>query len=409
MYAIFIMLITLIVIGSIITIAFHHRNYMEREIARQNLVSYTQSVLTAALCDSTLSFPWDGKSLNLTENPNYTFSVTKERWGGYFIISITGKYGNYELQKKALCGTKGVLNDGAALYLTDNNNALSISGNTQLIGDCYLPKAGIKASYMEGDYYRGKKLVYGDILVSGNVLPTIDEEYLTYMDGLLEGKLKITDSILDFASISTSEFYNPFYNKTLYLVSKEPLFLNRCKFIGNIAIISSQPITIFPTAELTDVMVIAPKIIFKKEWVGSLQAYARDTILLEQNVRLQFPSTIGVQSTKNLGLIELNRGVRVDGSIWMTKNSKEKENKNSCMFSPGTIVHGITQIEGKLSVEGKIYGSVYVEKFIFRTVSSYYENHLYNVEINAKTLSPFYASAALNKNRGCKMIKMLEP
>lgn len=408
-YAIFIMLVTLIVIGTLITIAYYHSSYIERELARQNLVSYTNSTLTASVNDSTLTFPWDGKSINLTENPNYTFKVTEEPWGGYLIFTSTSSYGKFKYEKKVLCGAKGVLDDDVALYLTDNNNAISISGNTQLIGNCYLPKSGIKASYMEGDYYRGKQLVYGDILKSSSTIPAIDNKYLSSIKEYLNGKLQASDSIIDFSEINTSDFYNSFFQKTLYLVSSEPIFLNNCKFEGNIVIISSHPITIFSSAELIDIMLFAPKIVFKKNAYANIQAYAKDTLILEQGTHLTFPSTLGIMSNKNVGLLKLNRNTRVDGNIWITKNSGEKENNNTCHFYPESFLHGIAHIEGKLAMQGDIYGSLYTEKFFLKTVSSYYENHIYNTELNAYARLPFYASATLNKKRSSRVIKTLGP
>ena len=403
------MLITLIVIGTLITIAYYHRTYIGSELARQNLVSYTNSILTAAITDSTLSFPWDAADLELTENTKYGFSVTKEPWGGYQIFTATCTFSKFSYTKKMLCGAKGILDENIALYLADNNNAISISGKTQLIGNCYLPKSGIKAAYMEGDYYRGKKLVYGDILVSNNSLPAFNTEYLASVTELLEGKIKSTDSIIDFTEIKSTEFTNSFYQKTLYFVSKDSLYLNNCKFIGNIVIICSKPVTIFSNAEFADVMLFAPKITFKKGVIANLQAYASDTLIIEPDVHLTFPGIVAVANNKNLGLLVLNQKARIDGTVWMTKNSNEKENKNACYVHKEAYLHGIAYIEGKISLQGNIDGALYAEKFFLKTVASYYENYIFNVEINAQKRLPYYSSAALDNKRGFKLIKILEP
>jgi hypothetical protein len=408
-YAIFIMLVTLIVIGTLITIAFYHRNYLEREMAQQKLLSYTNSVLTAAINDSTIAFPWDGKSLELSENETYQFKVIQEYWGAFCILNATGSYEKFSYQKKAFCGAKGVMNDATALYLSDNQNSIAISGNTQLTGDCYLPKAGIKASYMEGDYYRGKQLVYGQVHESAAQLPAMESSYLQWIEQLLSGKLNANDSIIDFASITNSEFINRFNQKTLCFVSTEPLYLNRCLFEENLLIVCSQPITVFPSAELNDVILVAPKITFKKNWYGAVQAYARDTLIAENDVHFQYPSVLGVKSTKNVGLIELQRNTRLDGTLWMSKNNQEKENKNTCFIHSKSYIHGLAHIEGKISLQGDVAGSLYAEKFFLKTVSSYYENHIFNVEINAYNRSPFLATAILDKQRALKLIKILEP
>jgi hypothetical protein len=408
-YAIFIMLITLVVIGTLITIAYYHRTYIISEQAKQNLVSYTNSILTAAITDSTLSFPWEAKSLELTENEKYSFNVTKHPWGGFQIFTATSTFSKFTYEKKVMCGAKGVIEDNIALYLADNNNAISISGNTQLIGNCYLPKSGIKAAYMEGDYYRGKKLVYGDILVSNNSLPAFNTEYLASVTELLEGKIKSTDSIIDFTEIKSTEFTNSFYQKTLYFVSKDSLYLNNCKFIGNIVIICSKPVTIFSNAEFADVMLFAPKITIKKGVIANLQAYASDTLILEPAVHLTFPSIVAVTNNKNLGLIELKRKARIDGTLWMTKNSGEKENSNACFMYPETYLHGSAYIEGKISLQGNIDGALYAEKFFLKTVASYYENYIFNVKINAYNRLPYYSSATLDNKRGFRTIKTLEP
>jgi hypothetical protein len=62
-----------------------------------------------------------------------------------------------------------------------------------------------------------------------------------------------------------------------------------------------------------------------------------------------------------------------------------------------------------VALQGEIAGALYTEKFFLKTASSYYENHLFNVEINAFKRSPYLSTALLDKSRSLKIIKYLEP
>ena len=58
---------------------------------------------------------------------------------------------------------------------------------------------------------------------------------------------------------------------------------------------------------------------------------------------------------------------------------------------------------------GKIFGSLYCYKFILKTRSSIYENHLLNATVDFDNLSKYYVGTNLLKDVGMKkVIKMLE-
>jgi hypothetical protein len=157
---------------------------------------------------------------------------------------------------------------------------------------------------------------------------------------------------------------------------------------------------------LRDVIISAPKITFKAGFSGKLQAYAGDTLLLEEGVELQYPSVAGVISSGGQSLLKCMPVAHVKGMLFL--------------FSDAPEDHSLLKIEEKASVTGEVWSNAYVEhqgeirgtlscrKFYLRTPATIYENYLFNGQLDRTALPDYFAGSALiNEKEKKKVVKWL--
>ena len=84
------------------------------------------------------------------------------------------------------------------MYLADQNKPLSLTGRTQITGNCYLPKAGVKRAYIEGKSFVGNKLINGTKYNSNKTLPPINKELINENLKNFFPKESINDSLMDY-------------------------------------------------------------------------------------------------------------------------------------------------------------------------------------------------------------------
>ena len=165
--------------------------------------------------------------------------------------------------------------------------------------------------------------------------------------------------------------------------------------------------------QLEDIILVAPYIHFESNFKGSLQAIARDSILVENGVYLKFPSALGLvkkrgNNEKIQPFIKLLNKSKVEGAIF-THQIQKTQQETKISITKNAKVTGQVYADGWAEIKGNITGSLTCNKLILKTPSSVYENHLLNATINKKALpSNFVGSGLLNARKNKKMIKRLE-
>lgn len=392
-FALFIMVISVVMIGILLATGIFYHNRQLNYINQQRFESYTQSAINVVLNDSTLSFPWETNLPILDSSNSYVLNAEKMEYGAYQKFVINATYNNYTKKQAFLAGTNGENPSATAIFLPYNSYELCISGNTMISGNCYLGKSGIRASYVMGDYYRNKELVNGSIYTSKSKLPTINQQWISNMDALVDGSKTMSDSTLEITKTQQTRFSNSFFNKTLVLYAKSSVYLNQCQLNGNIVVVSSDSICVYKGAVLDQVILMARKIKIAEGVEANCQLIASDTIIIEKDVKLNFHSVLVTLSRKNKGLIRLSEGDVIEGNIIMVSRETEQYNKNICKMPVNCTLRGIAHIEGTFDFMGTVTGTVETNLFTLHTPSGYYENYLYNSVIDAKALSDQYVSA----------------
>lgn len=347
-------------------------------------------------------------TIDLYEDGKDEVFLKRKSWGAFEIIISKAVFKNLTEIKLAQVGDAiDTTSKNYCLYLRDEDKPLAISGKTKLVGSVYVSKAGIKRAYIEGQSFLGTNLVEGEIRTSEKQLPEfnmdihqkineyLSKRYLTEMDSVAEVGIELSGDSIN----------NSFLNKTIVFEAANKLVVSNGLYFGNIIITSQKEIEIQNTALIDNVIFIAPKIIIAEKFKGSLQAFATDSVILMKEVRLNYPSTLGlIKSTdsEKVSCIVLMEKDSVFGNIFADAQQDKINSIIGIVLSKESFIYGQVYSNGFSDIQGTIHGSIMTDKLILKTPSASYENHLLNAEIDLSKLSINFVGINLLKNSNRK-------
>jgi hypothetical protein len=402
--AIIIALVIAVLSGSLIATAYYYRWSLQKNQRQQRLMLNLESG-----CNLLLSKYFETQeelmSLDLFDTRQDSIFIRKKDWGIFDLAEVYA-FEQLDTLKKSFLIAKDIQDDRAVLYLSDEDRPLSISGTSRISGDAYLPKSGIRQAYVDGKGYTGKQLVYGKIKESGRDLPAFNEVKLTWL------KEQLKDTV-DYELISGDSLINSFFKSTIKLRLKKNLMLDYY-LKGNIIIYADSVLKISVNAFLEDVLVFAPAIIIEKGFKGSGQFFATDSIKLEEDVHLDYPSCLGViknETASHQPKISLANNIHFRGVIF-TEEKERSTLQTMVSMAKNNFVEGEIFVKGMLKLEKPqtIKGKVSCNRFIIQTPSTLYENYLIDISLDRNTLNSYYLSTNLwvqNKDLPNKVLKWL--
>lgn len=413
-YAIVISLIIAIVSSSLILFAYLTRIQFQNFEINQQLNLNADSGLNLLLSKQSLVELNQQKTIDLFKTGTDNVELTRKSWGAYEILISKAVFKNTEVTRIAQVGFYPDSTHLYSLYLCDQDKPLALCGNTLIRGIAYLPKAGVKRAYIEGQSFTGNTLIDGQIKQSEKMLPKFNEAIIDNIQTVfLKKSITGNDSSISIGSeLSVDTLNNSFQNKTLVFISSVPLRISAGVYSGNIAVISDRQITISANATLKDVMVFAPKIIIEKEFIGNLQAFASDSIIINKSVTLTYPSVLGLvkdgNKFKGAPTIILNENDTILGNVFVFKNEADVLNQARLTIPEKCFIFGQVYSNGYVDLKGTIKGSLMCNKLMLSTNSSVYENHLLNAIIDVSGLSKYYVGINLvEESQVKKVVKWL--
>ena len=140
--ALYIVIIIAIVIaifsGSLITTAFFYKLEYQKSLRFSRLASNIESGKAILLSENSSN----GETLmDLYGEGTDSISLTAESWGA-FDMALIKSFSVKDTLKKAFLIANSTTKDPSALYLSDEDRPLSVSGSTLIKGNAFLPKAG---------------------------------------------------------------------------------------------------------------------------------------------------------------------------------------------------------------------------------------------------------------------------
>jgi hypothetical protein len=409
-YAIFIAFIIALVCISIMLNTYLHHTFIVQYLQTERMERNIQSALILNNEDPSLVNLNETKEIDLFNDEGDIVTIHKYPWGVFDLVQFTATWNKTVKSKIALTGTDLAESKPVALYLADQQRYLSVSGQSLLRGDCYLPQLGIRRAYIEGKSFIGKDLVEGKIEKSGSNLPEIDIARATTQIQLMNGISPSSDSIFSYlAIISKPVMQHSFFNNTHTFYSNEWITLHNQTIEGNIRIVSKKGITLDGSVSLNNMIIYAPKVEIKKGFKGSVQVFATDTILVGEHCTFLSPSALVLLSSIEKPFIEISSETLFKGDVYLTTTNKGMQAIPEIKVGANSRIEGQLYINGKIELHGNIYGSLYCNGFILRTPSALYENHLLDVVIDYTSLSKNYSGFMLfPKNTKTKKLRWVD-
>ncbi|MES2807016.1 MAG: hypothetical protein V4619_00215 [Bacteroidota bacterium] len=398
--ALYIVIIIALVIGllcsSLIVVAYFYRlqdQYTLRQANLQNNLNSGINILTVApIADYFIE-----KTFSLYGQDNDSVKLKVTPWGAYDIGLAKSFIQKDSLHASFILANPIDSSKWAALYIIDEDRPISISGKTAIRGDAYIPKAGVKEAYIDNKAYQGsKKLVSGNIRNSGRSLPLLNKERLNQIGQYFDISPRSVKLFKDSASAS-------FFNETeIVQIDKNAAILSNTVLSGNIIVRCDTTLIIENTAHLENVIVVAKAIVVKSGFNGTCQLFAADSIAVESNCKLNYPSVLGVvrmKSSNNRPIAKLNVGENsvISGMLFNYEEGADRNKQPYIGLQRKVAIKGQIYSQGILELKSDVVitGSVFTSRFFYRSSFATYENYIIDATLDANGLSKYYVHSDL--------------
>ena len=401
LYSMFLVIVIAIVSSSFVLVNYYNNSYVIGILKQEELFRDVNSTINYGL-----TFHRDIPSnvltvLDLFDDEQHITSLTKKTWGAFYILSAEAQWKNKSVKKSVLTGVN--INEGekVALYLADQNKPLSLTGNTKIVGNCYLPKAGVKRAYIEGKSFTGDKLIDGLKFYSEITLPPINEDLINENQKNFSYLISSGDSIVDYELVRDKDsIVNSFTSKTLIFYSPFSMVLSNKVIDGNIIFKSEGQITVRSNTFITSAILYAKGIVLEDNVTSSVQLFAQDSIMIGEKCKLTYPSVIALLGKGNTTVsrkIIIAENVEITGAIFLYNENFDRQKQSLVSIGEKCKITGQIYSSELLELKGEVIGGVFCQKVLLKTPSSIYENHLMDVVINREELSEHFVGAALTE------------
>ena len=232
----------------------------------------------------------DSVAVNLGFEEETNLRVIRERWGVFEKYTAVSKAKKTRFAKSVLTGNRHQGNR-PALYLQDNQRPMIIVGQSEITGDAFLPKQGIRPGNISGNSFYGRALVQGRQQQSNDRLPRFEPGFREHLTLLTNGNLP---SNYESIRLSPRMQLNNSFQRPTKILSGGNVNLSGVSLTGNILVWASQRITVDSSCSLRDVVLIAPEIIVKDRVTGIFQAIAGKRIAIGKQCELGYPSALAI-------------------------------------------------------------------------------------------------------------------
>jgi hypothetical protein len=331
-----------------------------------------------------------------------SIKIKRLNWGAYLLITAQTKNRHYALSQSGLYGT--TMSADTGLVVSENSRPIGLSGQITFKAYCYLPSAGIKPAFIEGQSYMGAGSNVNYIKKAPYQIPELSERF---KKGVAEQQTQLVNSDDSLLFTFPNTLAQSFSHKTIVIeVSRN---LTNLHFSENIKIISQNEITIDSTCHFDNVLIIADKVKFKRGFKGSVHVIASDSIVAEKETVFEYPSSFvlstGAGKEDRLRCIIISENCKFSGGL-IAFTSELNGPKVFIKLNASSEINGTVYSSGYLHVEGKLNANVFCGKLMLKTPSAVYENHMLACEIDpAKYAHLLAVPDVLSKNERISLCK----
>jgi len=389
-FSIIVAFIIAVICASLIMLAAHYRGSYLKEVRMARLSRNMDSGIAYVLAESENN-EQNRLGLDLFGDQTDSVLIEQKHWGVFNLATVKSFVLSDTLKQVFLMGHE-TTNDAVAVYLSDEDRPLSVSGDTRITGNVEVPKAGMRKSYVDSRPYSGDQLVYGKISDSKRTLGGLESKWI-----------KEIEAELDFDPARLPTLYEDNVQVSFFVAAKKfnvsGLSQLNHQLSGQIILYSDTTVKISAGAKLDNAIIYAKSIVVSDGFKGNCQLFARDSITVGNEVMLSYPSVLGLVSKEKMvdqAKITLGKNNRFEGIIF---SYEPKRSALQTLVSLGeqTTVQGEVYATGllKLDKKVKVAGKVSCNRFIMQTPATLYENFLIDVVLNRKARNRMYLSSAI--------------
>ncbi len=386
LYAIFICLIIALLCGSIILISSLNQSIETKFSLEEELIATCNASFNYYLNDFEKEY---GNELKDYLENGIVSELSQKKWGVFDIVKCKSYVKMDTVYKVGLIGHKKHRNK-LALYLTDHDKRLHLSGLASIKGDIMISKFGIDFKRIGNTHSLKSKYFYGVQRKSQKKMPALvkssfkEELDLGYNHNFYEYQPDMVK-------------HNSFFNETIVIQVSSESRITNSSFSGNIILKSNDSLIISNSVKLKDVIIVAPSVIFEPGFEGSVQVFAKEFVSLQKHTTLLYPSTIYIENDFDI-LVNIEEYSTLIGGIIVTGKSINGVKNRILNINENGRVIGDVYCYGKTQLKGEIIGTLFTENFYLETSSSKYDNYILNGKINAYDLPKNFIGIPLFKN-----------
>ena len=296
--------------------------YHEKKQLREDL----KSAMLLYCMDSVVCAAGDSAEIVLFDNQE-PVKILSRRHGLYEIVEVSNRYPD---KYAVMTGRRCESYDTAALWLCDRNRALSLAADARVEGILHMPLNGINYTQIESRYYSGDKIDESKFRISSKELPAVDSSILAYAGELC----RRNDGFVELV------------------------------------------------APVRDTVISARAVRVRSGFKGSVQIFASDSVLIEHDAVMEYPSGVYVDSGEKRPYVCLERGAEVNGYvIVVSKESDSNLRYPSYIHRKGARLTGLLYVDGTCNIEGKIKGAAYIKDCYSYIKGKIYACTMYDSEI----------------------------
>ena len=393
-FAIFIFAVVVILSSTLILSAYYNNHFYNRVVFTDKLYNNAASGINLLLIHPDIVTETEPKLISLYQEYGDSIKLEKEQWGVFDLFTVTAFHEKLKVKRSAIIGNYKYDSTNVALFVADQGKPISITGNAEIKGNCVLPESGFKRAYIEGKNFTGSRMVDGKIKKSASSLPELNNNIAKLnVDFFLNKYVNNSNKVIAFEDLKKDTLAVSFQDSVTILYSSSPITLDYLFLQGKIIVLSEQNIHISNNANLNDIICVAPSIQVENDFSGKLQLFARDSIIIEENCHLKYPSVIGItipQAGSKSPYIRIEDNTIINGLVFIHQGMTTLDKQPVLRIAKEAIIKGQAYCNGYTEIKGSVYGALYTTKFILSTASSIYDNMLMDADIDIFKLSSNY-------------------
>jgi hypothetical protein len=304
-----------------------------------------------------------------------------------------------------------------ALIINPKFPALVLTGESRLYGDIITGLQGIKKGTISGRPFIGERLVDGNIIKTDQderpkknqiYLDILFENWKSYLSrkDLVDISELTSDTTtrLDFSQMDRSEvkavyITNEIFNQKdwrisgpVTLVSAQPLFVkNNITLENYVTLVCNKNLILEGNIHLKRTIIYSSgQISVNKVNRFEGQLFSENSIVIGQNISLDYPSVLLVNSELDTASIILSSHSEVSGSVILSSkfdSTKTFQNQSKIIIDRDAKVNGLVYSDNLTTLNGQVNGMVITDRFYLYHSPTVYYNWIKDGVIDRNALS----------------------